>query len=378
MLSPLLGHDRAAVEQSTNALWERAGVQQTQLTDHFDAIVTEEPQDPEFAIEGQKAMRLDAAGLRAGVDGTQNIETAQRHGTHYSGNNDTRERKFREFGQAMVTAASLDQMIADINWQIGEIDIRIEEIDTRLAEIAIEREELQRRIEAQPELELIINEQGITTQEALEVLEAAERAEERALLEQERARTPDAIVAAAERVTLTRAEAEEARNIYLQEEATLEGYQQSLAELNDAIIRLDELSNEDLELMQERGDLIMDREQLIVLRDSLEDPAIRAAVERGDMTNQDVLNMMPEELQPGIMESLTTRFQQGWEYGLNVVSNAYDNAISGLSYAANAVTNVFTRATQDTLETPDEPTAAPEEPEYLAQAPIPTPQLTNS
>lgn len=378
MLSPLLGHDRAAVEQSTNALWERAGVQQTQLTDHFDAIVTEEPQDPEFAIEGQKAMRLDAAGLRAGVDGTQNIETAQRNGTHYSGNNDTRERKFREFGQAMVTAASLDQMIADINWQIGEIDIRIEEIDTRLAEIAIEREELQRRIEAQPELELIINEQGITTQEALEVLEAAERAEERALLEQERARTPDAIVAAAERVTLTRAEAEEARNIYLQEEATLEGYQQSLAELNDAIIRLDELSNEDLELMQERGDLIMDREQLIVLRDSLEDPAIRAAVERGDMTNQDVLNMMPEELQPGIMESLTTRFQQGWEYGLNVVSNAYDNAISGLSYAANAVTNVFTRATQDALETPDEPTAAPEEPEYLAQAPIPTPQLTNS
>jgi len=377
MLSPLLGHDEE-IRESVEDLWARAGVNTDKLSDHFDAIAAEEPQDPEFAIEGQKAMRLDAAGLRAGVDGTQNIETAQRNGTHYSGNNDTRERKFREFGQAMVTAASLDQMIASINWQIGEIDIRIEEIDTRLAEIAIEREELQRRIEAQPELELIINEQGITTQEALEVLEAAERAEERALLEQERARTPDAIVAAAERVTLTRAEAEEARNIYLQEEATLEGYQQSLAELNDAIIRLDELSNEDLELMQERGDLIMDREQLIVLRDSLEDPAIRAAVERGDMTNQDVLNMMPEELQPGIMESLTTRFQQGWEYGLNVVSNAYDNAISGLSYAANAVTNVFTRATQDTLETPDEPTAAPEEPEYLAQAPIPTPQLTNS
>ena len=368
MLSELIGNTPNEVQESVDALWSRLGVDHENLSDSFG----------EFAIEGQRAMRLDAAGLRAGVDGTQNIELAQRNGTHNGTDNDTKERKVREFSQAMVTATSLDRMIADINWQIGEIDARIEQIDARIEAIALEREALERRIlEDRPELERLRQEQEDIVDEALIDCDAAELAHQRAMEAVIRATSPDAIAAAEQTVILTREEAETARAVYLQERATLEGYEQGLAEIDAAIERLGVLSAEELALMQERGDLVMDREQLIVLRERLEDPAIRAAVERGEMTNQDVLDMMPEELQPSIMESLTTRFQQGWEYGLNIVSNAYDSAINGVSYAANVVTNtitsVFTRATQDTAETD----ATPEEALEVTAKPIPVLQLTN-
>lgn len=358
MLSPLLGHDSTIVAQSVDALWERLGFDDEQLSKGFNA----------FAVDdGEALQRIRKAGFHNSNSGTQYAQSATGAGKAEADNNKSLQNA-RVLNQAIATSESISVMIEAINQEISEIDARIETIDARTEEIAAQRQKITEQygsrneiIEEQAELARQIEEQELAVEQALIDYDEADLAHQRALIEQERARTPDAMAAAAERVDLTREEAEAARDIYLNETATLDGYERHLAELNGAIQQLDSLSVEDLALLEERGDLVMDRQQLITLRERLEDPAISAAIDRGDLTHQDLLDMMPEELQPGIMDSLTTRFQEGWDYGLDIVSNAYDSAVNGLTSMTNSLTStisgVFARATgAEKPETPEEPT----------------------
>lgn len=372
MLSELLGHDRKTVAQSVAALWERLGIDDEQLTKGFNAFAIDD------TANNEALQRLRKTGFSSATAGTQYASNAVGASKAETAN-DKSLQNARAFSQAVVTAESLDQMIANINWQIDQIDERIDVIDARLEAATTERDEITHEFGTHEDIltareetiENIENQQTIVDQALVDCNET-QLAHERALMEQARARTPDAMAAAAERVTLTHAEAEAARTIYLKETATIEGFERSLAELDAAIERLGELSTEELALMEERGDLVMDRQQLIVLRERLQDPELRAAVERGEMTHQDILDMVPEELQSGIMDSLTARFQAGWEYGLDVVSDAYDSAVNGLSSMTESLTStmsaVFSRATGSTTPESAEPdvqvTQAPATPAF--------------
>ncbi|MEM9469155.1 MAG: hypothetical protein AAF988_03245 [Pseudomonadota bacterium] len=326
MLGIVAGDSSQAVRESVNALWDRLGVDSENLASNFGS-----------ASGGEFNFNLDQAVLRkenSGLYQTRagSVASSIEHRQEESQSPDNKASRFaNSMHQTIATTDWLNKIVADINDQIDVIDVSIRQIDTRLEHIAVEKSDIV------VDREQAVNE-AETLETAIEEIVTTETAVERAQLDVMRADSADAVIAATERLQLTREEATAARDLYLGETATLEDLQNGLAELNAAIARFDldlsELDAEELALLMERGDLVMDREQLIAMRDSLNDPEIRAQIEAGTLTRQDVLEMtMPAELQPSIMENLVTRF----ETGLDQVGNAVNGTVQ-------SIRNVFARA----------------------------------
>jgi len=325
MLSALTGQSLQEISQAVDGLWARAGHEN--LSGGFDA----------FAIGGERNQRLDKAGYRAGVTTGNTII----HDT-LSGSSESKAEKSSRFStalnQAITNAEFLDKLINDIDLEIAEIDERIGVIDSRVTEIQARRsvilDERDIAIEDLAELE---DQREEVVEEITELeghLETATLAEERAIRDVMRATGTEQIERSQDALTTAREEAELATRAHLDGVATLDDLNAGISQLTGAIDLLDtelaDLSTEEIALLEERGDLVSSREQLVVMRDQLSDPELRAAVERGDMSREDVLQTMPEELQAGILESLTQRFQSGWDGVSSAVSNKVSAGLEGI------------------------------------------------
>lgn len=332
------------------------------------SVFTAETEHHAFSFEGEANKRLAQEGTGI-LNGIKNA----REGTYGGGtyDNDSQKQRFsRALSDVEITNNIINNLIAEIDVGIASITSQINSIEEQLAQTALRREEILReRLETeQSHAELLEDREELedTIDGAQLDSEAAELAHQQAMMAMIRADNPDAIVAAEQRVDLTREEAEAAAHRLLEQRVELEELDTEISRLDSIIQRLDAnlstLSEEELTLLEEHSDLVSDREQLIVMRDRLDDPEFRAAVERGEITREDVLERMPEELQTSVFENIVDRFQ-------NTVGYATD----AISSVGNSIKNFFTRAHDGEVEQ-----LAPETPELATAAPqTPAPALTH-
>ncbi len=321
--------------------------------------------NPFILGEGQRAQMLRGSGMVSGVD--DSYIGAEGPDDHLTPEQREQERNKRLLRQ-IATTSFLDEMLDKINKELGVVRTEISAIEKRQSEIALRRNELQGNVadlERQREEQINLRrDQAERVTDAESALSDAEKEHRAAVLNQDRvrmeimrARDPERIRILTERAEAAGIQVRETKEVVAQrmqdlvsQKSTLEGMDTFIAKLDKGLAKTKEeiasLDAED-EANKEKLTILREREQtLLESKRILEDPELRAKVERGEMTCDDVIKTLPETMQERIMSKIeniaTYASDVIWEKALsfgNSAANTASTIASGTTSVVNAVTS---------------------------------------